>query len=67
MKLVRNAKRSWRWFSVQALALQGAAAASWAAIPQDMRDSVPAEWLAVGGVVLAVAGIVGRMVDQGSE
>jgi len=65
MKLVKNAKKSWRWFSVQALGLQGAAAASWMAVPQDMRDAIPAEWLAVGGVALAFLGVIGRLVDQG--
>ena len=64
MKLVPDWRNAWRWFSVQALALQGAAATAWLTVPDDMRASVPQEWLAAGAVVLAVLGILGRFVDQ---
>ena len=65
MKMVHNARHAWRWFSVQALAVQGAAAGAWLAVPDDLRAAVPSEWLAVGAVALTVAGIIGRLVDQG--
>ena len=65
MRLVSDARQAWRWFSVQALALQGIAAASWLAVPDDMRAAVPSEWLAGAAVALTVLGIVGRLVDQG--
>ena len=67
MKLVPNARRAWRWFSVRAMALSGAAPAAWLAVPPDMRNAVPAEWLAITAIVLAVAGIIGRLVDQGDS
>jgi hypothetical protein len=63
--MVPDAKRAWRWFSVQAMALQGAAAAAWLAVPDDMRAAVPSEWLAIGALVLTGLGIAGRLVDQG--
>lgn len=65
MKLVKDAKQAWRWWSVRAMALQGAAAGSWLAVPVDMRSSVPPEWLAAGAVVLTALGIAGRLLDQG--
>ena len=65
MKLVKNARKAWRWFSVQAFALQGIAAASWLAVPGDMRAAVPPEWLAGAALFLTVLGIAGRLVDQG--
>jgi hypothetical protein len=67
MRLVKDAGKAWRWFSVQAMALQGAAAGAWLAVPDDMRASVPSEWLAACAVVLTAVGIVGRLVDQSSN
>ena len=67
MKLVRNADRAWRWFSVRAMAVAGAAPAAWLAVPADMRAAVPGEWLAAFGVALAILGIVGRIIDQGED
>ena len=65
MMLVKDATRAWRWFSVQVLAIQGAAASAWLAVPDDLRAAVPETWLAGGAVALAVLGLVGRLVDQG--
>jgi len=67
MKLVKDARRSWRWLSVQAMALQGACASAWLAVPDDMRAAVPSEWLAMAAIALTVAGIIGRLVDQGGS
>jgi hypothetical protein len=67
MKLVRNAERAWRWFSVQAQTVAGAGAAAWLVVPADMRAQVPSEALAIAGVTLAVLGIIGRLVDQGTD
>lgn len=67
MKLVKNARNAWTWFSVQADVLAIAGASAWLAVPDDMRAAVPAKWLAVGAIVLAVLGIIGRLVDQGGD
>ena len=64
MMLVKDAKQAWRWFSVQVLAIQGAAASAWLAVPDDLRQAVPETWLAGAAVALAVLGIIGRLVDQ---
>lgn len=64
MQLVDNARTAWRWFSVQAMALQGAAAAAWLAVPGDLREAIPSEWLAAGAIALTALGIVGRLVKQ---
>ena len=65
MKPVKNWRQSWRWFSVQAMALQGAVAGAWLAVPDDMRNAVPADWLAIAAVVLTALGVAGRLIDQG--
>ena len=64
MKLIPDAKRAWRWFSVQAMALSGIIAAAWLSVPEEMRAAVPTEWLAACAVALAVLGVIGRLVDQ---
>lgn len=64
MKPVKNWRQSWRWWSVRAMALQGAVAGAWLAVPDDMRASVPSEWLAACAVVLTVLGVAGRLIDQ---
>ena len=67
MRLVKDARKAWRWFSVQAMVLQGAVASSWLFVPDDMRAAVPGEWLAACAVVLTVIGIAGRLIDQGGS
>lgn len=65
MKLVPDARRSWRWFSVQAMLAAGAILGAWVALPPDLKAALP-DWTdnAVAMAVLGL-GIVGRLVDQG--
>lgn len=65
MKLVKDAKNAWRWFSMRIYFLHGSAIASWALVPEDMRAAVPSAWLAAGAIALCVAGMIGRLIDQG--
>lgn len=65
MKLVANWKRSWRWLSMQAMALNVAGIGTWAALPPEMKDTIPQEWLTYAALGIAALGIVGRVVDQG--
>jgi hypothetical protein len=64
MKLVDDARRAWRWFSVQcmtlALALQGA----WAMVPDDMKTGIPPRAVTVITLALLVLGIAGRLIKQ---
>lgn len=66
MKLVDNWRRLHRTFSVQAMALAAAIQGVWPTIPDDLKAHLPnglVHWVSVG---LLAAGILGRMVDQGS-
>ena len=67
MRLVKDARRAWRWFSMQAMALQVAAIGSWLSVPDDLRAAVPPDWLAVGALVLTGMGMIGRVIDQGGD
>lgn len=67
MKLVDNAGSALRWFSVQAMALQATALSVWLAMPEDMKATIPDDLVAGGAVLLAVLGIIGRLIDQSGE
>lgn len=64
MKLIPNWRRAWRMFSVQAQALALAVLGGWQAMPDDLRAVVPASVVFGVAMVLLVAGIVGRLIDQ---
>lgn len=66
MKLVPNARRAWRWFSMQMMALAAAAQVAWASLPPEALAIIPVDvrgYITLGLVVLAM---VGRLIDQGS-
>ncbi len=62
MKLVPNAKKAWRWLSMQFIGL----AALWETIPLEAKavlDPSTQSWITLG---LLVAAGLGRMIDQGT-
>jgi hypothetical protein len=64
MKLVKNARHAWRWFSVQSMVVAGALQGAWLAIPADLKTHVPG-WLATALTMGILAlGVIGRLVDQ---
>lgn len=67
MKLVDDAKSWWKWFSVQANALNLALLGAWLAVPDDMKAGIPQKWVFAGSILLLVLGTVGRLVKQGDE
>ena len=67
MKLVPDARRSWRWLSVQVLTALAAAPLIWASIPPDVQAFLPEAWRPWVLAAMAVAGIAGRLIDQGGK
>jgi hypothetical protein len=65
MTLVHGWRQMWRWFSVQALAAIAALPVVWAALPPDLKAAVPDGWLIWIAAAVALAGVVGRVIDQG--
>ena len=64
MKLIPEAKRAWRMFSVQAQAVALAVLGAWQVMPEDLKTNLPQSlvyWLSMG---LMVLGIAGRLIDQ---
>lgn len=64
MKLVDDARKAWKWISVQAMALAGAIQVAWLSIPEDLKVSIPAKYVTVLTLCLLVLGIAGRVVKQ---
>lgn len=64
MKLVPDARRAWRWFSVQAMILATAIQGAWVFIPPDLKARAGDDMASiVTGAILAL-GVVGRLVLQ---
>lgn len=64
MKLVDDANKAWRWFSVQAMALAASIQGTWLLIPDDMKASIPhgiVQWVTLA---LMAFGVIGRVVKQ---
>jgi hypothetical protein len=66
MTLVEDVKQSWKWFSMQAMALAGTLQTVWLTIPDDLKTQVPHNLVNYLTLVLVVAGMVGRTVKQGA-
>lgn len=64
MKLVDDVRDAWRWFSMWALSVVVAFPAVWEQIPPDAKALVPPEWQPWIPSLLALAGMIGRVVDQ---
>jgi hypothetical protein len=62
--MVQNWRQAWKWFSVQAFAVIIALPAVWMALPADVKAMVPdgwEKWIVTG---IALAGLLGRLIDQ---
>ena len=66
MKLVPNARKAWKWFSMQLLVLTAAVQVAWETLPPEALALIPPDvqgYITLGLVLLAM---VGRLVDQGT-
>lgn len=64
MRLVEDARRAWRWFSVQALAILALIPVIWAELPPESQALLPEAWRPWALTLVAVAGIAGRLIRQ---
>ncbi|BBJ59156.1 hypothetical protein EAS17NKHM_025520 [Enterobacter asburiae] len=64
MKFVEDWRRAWRWFSVHALITAGAIPSVWVNLPGDLKDAIPPEMMGTVTAIVAVCGLIGRMVNQ---
>ena len=64
MQLVENVRQAWRWFSVQVLTVLTALPLVWMALPPESQDLVPESWRPWALAVVALCGLLGRLVKQ---
>lgn len=64
MKFIEEAKHAWRLFSMQAMGAALAIQGAWEAAPDDLKASIPHQWVSYATVALLVLGMLGRLVKQ---
>ena len=64
VRFVEGARKAWRWWSVQAMALAVAIQAGWQAMPEDLAARLPDGWVTGLSIVVLALGIIGRLVRQ---
>ena len=65
MRLVPDWKDAWKWHSIQLVALAIALPDIWAAVPPELIDMIPPEWLPRIQTIVLVGALIGRIRDQG--
>ena len=64
MKLIENASKAWRMFSMQAMSLALVVQMVWGELPADLRDSLDSATVRYITIGLLIAGVLGRLVKQ---
>lgn len=64
MRLVKDWRQTWRYFSVWAMTVTAAIQGAWAAIPVDMKTAIPDTLINLISIGLLVLGVAGRLVVQ---
>lgn len=64
MKLVSDWKDFWKWHSTWIIVVLGALPYAWQELPEDVKLMIPDSYLGPIGILLAVAGVFGRIRDQ---
>lgn len=64
MKLIEEWKECWKWFSVQANVIGGSISVGYAAMYEQLKDTIPAPYMAGITAAVFVLGIVGRLANQ---
>lgn len=64
MKLDPNWKKSYKWISMQMMGLAGVVQGAWVALPAEFKAKVPETTIHWATMVLLVAGMVGRVIQQ---
>lgn len=67
MKLVPNVKEAYKWFSVQIMAVIAFLPVAYYMLPEETLALIPDTWKPWVVTVVAIAGIIGRVVDQSKK
>jgi hypothetical protein len=64
MKLIPEWRKSWRMVSMQAMVIAQAGLGAWVAMPDDLREHVPASGVIAFAISMLGIGMIGRLVKQ---
>lgn len=64
MKLIDEWKAAWRMLSVQSMSAAIAIQTAWVGLPDDMKASIPPQYVHYITMALLAFGVVGRLVKQ---
>jgi len=64
MKLIKNWRASWRFYSQQAMATAVALQGAYMSLPAGLQARVPETWVDGLTVLILALGMAGRLVDQ---
>lgn len=67
MKLVPNWQKALTWYSTQANGIGLALLGAWVAMPSDLKDKLPEQWIPYVAIAAFALGFVGRLVDQSKQ
>ena len=64
MKLVPDAKQSWKWYSQRMMAIAALLPFVWEQMPPDLKQAVPDSVMPYVVAAILVTGMIGRVIDQ---
>lgn len=67
IELVKDWRKAWRWFSVNAMVLAAAIQGAWLQLPDDLKASIPHAFVSYSTIALLIFGVLGRLLKQDKE
>lgn len=64
MKLIEEWKECWKWFSVQANTIGIAMSSTYGLMYEQLKETIPAQYMAGITAAVFVLGVIGRLVNQ---
>lgn len=67
MRLVHDWKEAGQWWSVRLAGASAMVGPAWIALPQELKDHIPVEWLPYISPVVLISIVLARVLDQGRD
>ena len=67
IKLDPNWKKSWKWFSMQGIAIASAIQTAYIALPEKMQDSLNPKMVMLLTLGILIVTAIGRLIPQESD
>lgn len=64
MRLIPDWHKAWRWFSVQFITAAAATQVALISFPDSLKAYIPESWMHALAIVLLIAAVLGRLIDQ---